>query len=120
MQGRASRSSSSTVGYGGVVGGDEGERELEEVMAASGELGRRRFDVACVGRANVDPLSANTSASSLSDPVSSMSSRFWIGVAPGKRSRLERGVACCVAGFSKSVAGFWVEPKLNFGAALNC
>lgn len=89
-------------------------------MTASGGLGRRRFFVGCVGRANVDESFPSPSNSSFSDPVSSTSSRVLFGIVPGKRSRLERGEANCVAGAAFSVAGFWVELKLNLGAGVNC
>ena len=106
----------STEGYGGVVGGGDGEGESEETMTASGGFGRRRFEVGWVGRANVGLLSSNPSTFPLSS-VFSMSSRAFPSVASGRRGRLEKGEACCVA-FSRS--NFWVERKLNFGAGLNC
>ena len=52
LGGTAEWSSSSVVGYGGVVGGGDGEEESEEMTTASAGFGRRRFDVGCVGRAN--------------------------------------------------------------------
>lgn len=88
-------------------------------MTASGGFGRRRFTVGWVGRANVDRLSSNLSTASLSS-VSSMSSRAPTSVAPGRRGRLEKGEACCVAAVAFSLSSFWVELKLNFGAGLNC
>ena len=99
-----------------MVGGGDGDGESEETMTASGGFGRRRFKVGWVGRANVGLLSSNPSTASLSS-VSSMSSRAFPGVASGRGGRLEKGEACCVA-FSRST--FLVEPKLNFGAGLNC
>ena len=109
------------MGYGGVVGGVDGEDESEEMMTASGGFGRRRFDVGIVGRANIDPSLCSPSVSSLSDTVSSISSRFMFGLVPaGKWSRRERGEACCVAAVAFSVSGLCVELKLNFGAGVNC
>ena len=103
-----------------MVGGGEGEEESEEMRTASGGFGRRRFDVGCVGRAIIDPSFSKFLASSSSDPVSSMSSRSLFGFAPGKWSRLEREDARCVVGVAFSVACFWVEPKENLGAGVNC
>lgn len=108
------------MGYGGVVGGGDGEEESEEMMTAFGGFGRRRFVLSIVGRACVVPLSFTSSSSSLLDAVSSMSSRFLFDLAPGKCSRLERGEAYCVAVVAFSFVGFWVELKLNFGAGVNC
>ena len=90
------------------------------MTTASGGFGRRRFNVDCVGRANVDPLFCNPSTSSSSNPVSSTSSGALFGVARGKRSRLERGEACCVAVVALSLTAFWVELKLNRGTGVNC
>lgn len=87
-------------------------------MTASGGFRRRRFDVGCVGRANVDSSFSSPSVSSLSDPVSSISSRLLFRIAPAKWGRLERGEACCVATAAFSVVGFWVELKLNLGAGV--
>ena len=102
-----------------MVGGGDGEGESEETMTASGGFGRRRFEADWVGRANVDLLSSNPSAASLSS-ASSMSSRAFSGVAPSRRGRLEKSDACCVAVVAFSLSSFCVEPKLNFGAGLNC
>lgn len=49
-----------------------------------------------------------------------MSSRIFLGTAPGKWGRLERGEAYCAAGVAFSVEDFWVELKLNLGAGVNC
>lgn len=113
-------SSSSIVGYGGVVGGGDGDEDSEEMRTASREFGRRRFNVGCVGITIVDPSLSNPSNLSPSDAVSSISSRSLFGVARGKRSRLERAEACCVAVVALSVTGFRVEPKLNLGTGVNC
>ena len=99
-----------------MVGGGDGEEESDETTTASGGFGRRRFEVGWVGRANIGLLSSNPSTASFSS-VSSMPSRGFPSVASGRRGRLEKGEACCVA-FSRST--LWVEPKLNFGAGLNC
>ncbi len=108
------------VGYGGVVGGGDGEGESEEMRIASGGFGRRRFDVDCVGRANADLLCSSPPVSSSSEPVSSISSRLLFRIAPARWDCLEKGEACCVATVAFSVADFWVEPKLNLGAGVNC
>ena len=101
-----------------MVGGVDGEGEPDEMMTASGGFGRRRFDVGIVGREAVDRLSSNSSTASLSS-VSSMSSLEFPSVAPGRRGRLEKGEACCVAAVAFSLSSFWVKPKLNFGTGLN-
>ena len=119
MSGTTSRSSSSIVGYGGVVGGGDGEGE-SEMEIASGGFGRRRFVAGCVGRSDVDASFPSPSVSSSSDPASSISSRVLFGIGPGNRSRLERGEANCGATAVFSVAGFGVELKLNLGAEVNC
>lgn len=111
--------SSSIVGYGGVVGGGDGDED-SEMRTASREFGRRRFNVGCVGRTTEDPSLSNPSNLSSSDPVSSISSRALFDVARGKRSRLERGEACWVAVVALLVTRFQVEPKLNLGTGVNC
>ena len=105
-----------------MVGGGDEEGESEEMMTASGGFGRRRLEVGWVGRANVDLLSSNPSTTSLSN-VSSMSSRAFSSVALGRRGRLEKGGACCVAVVAVVaflLSSFWVKPILNLGAGLNC
>lgn len=52
------------VGYGGVVGGGDGDEEPEEMVTATGGFIRRRF--------GVDPTISRSSVSALSEPVSSM------------------------------------------------
>ena len=89
-------------------------------MTASGGFGRRRFDIGSVDRTDLVPSSSHPLVSSSSEAFSSISSRFLIGVAPGKRSRLDNGEACCVTAAALSIADFWVEPKLNIGAGTNC
>lgn len=54
------------VGYGGVVGGGEGEEESEEMVTATGGFVRRRF--------GVDPTMSSPSVSASSEPVSSIPS----------------------------------------------
>ena len=118
-------SSSSIVGRRGVVGGEVGDGESEDMIiasaSASGGLGRRRLDVGWVDSAKCDaPLSWNSSSSSRSELVSSISSLFLTGNAGGGWGRLERGEENCVAGVAFSFAVFWVELKLNRGAEANC
>ena len=102
-----------------MVGGGDGEGESEERATASGGFSRRRLEVDWVGRANVDLLSSSPSTAPLSS-VSSISSRAFSNVAPGRRGRLEKGEACCVVAVAFSLSSFWLKPKLNFGAGLNC
>ena len=102
-----------------MVGGGDEEGESEEMMTDSGGFGRRRFEVGCVRRADIDRLSSSSPTASLSS-VSSMSSRAFSSVAPGRRGRLEKGEACCVVADAFSLSSFWIKPKLNFGAGLNC
>lgn len=120
-------SSSSNVGWRGVVGGEVGDGEYEDMIiasasaSASGGLGRRRLDVGWVDSAKCDaPLSCNGSSSSRPELVSSISSLFLTGNAGGRWGRLERGEENCVAGVAFSFAVFWVELKLNRGTEANC
>ena len=60
------------------------------MRTSSKSFGRRRFDVGCGCREDIDP-----SFSSLS--VSSMYSGFLFRISPGNWGRPERSEACCVA-----------------------
>ena len=82
-------SSSSIVGWRGVVGGEVGDGESEDMIIASASasrgLGRRRLDVGWVDSAKCEALlSCNSSSSSRSELVSSISSLFLTGNAGGR------------------------------------
>ena len=102
------------------MGGGDGEEESEEMTTASAGFGRRRFDVGCVGRTNGCLSFSIICGSSSWNSVSSMSSQFLFGIAPGKWGLLEEWSPCCVAAVALSAVGFWVELKLNLGAGVNC
>lgn len=98
------------VGYGGVVGGGDGEEESEE-MTATGGFVRRRF--------GVDPTTSSPSVSTSSERVSSISSWARFCIALAKWGRLESGETCCVAAAAFPILGFCVELEVNLGAGVN-